>query len=107
MPVRVDRGVSRPTPIRITIDGVDFETYEGETIASALLIAGNLHCYTTPTGRPRTMFCNMGTCFECRVVVGQGEDQRWVLACNTPVEPDMCIATGTCFPGPMALDQHD
>jgi sarcosine oxidase subunit alpha len=107
MTKRIVKGVSRSAPLHVTVDGVEVETFEGETLASVLLLAGNLKCYTTPGGRPRTMFCNMGTCFECRVMIESGGTRRWVLACNTPVKAGMRVSTGTIFPGPMAADPDD
>ncbi len=94
MAKRCERNVRRGAPVAITLDGAAVTAFEGETIATVLLIEDRSACYRTRSDRPRMMFCNMGACFECRVRVKQGEEVRWVLACTTPVAPGMQVETG-------------
>ena len=93
MPKRCNKNVSRGSTVELVIDGQPVTAYQGETIASVLLLHYKTACYQTRRGRPRMMFCNMGACFECRVRISQAGRLRWVLACVTPVESQMKIDT--------------
>jgi len=97
---RIQAGVERQQPLWIEIDGVAVSVHPGETVATALLLAGREHCYTTREGKPRSLFCNMGSCFECLVditVAGQDRKPRWQRACMTLVSEGMCVRTGKCL----------
>lgn len=74
--VPVKAGVERGKPIHFLFDGEPIAAYEGETVAAALLAAGHRTLRTTPvTGTARGIFCGMGVCFDCLVVV-DGEPSR-------------------------------
>lgn len=94
MAKRYGKQVRRGPALELTVDGIAVVAYEGETVASVLLLEGKTATYRTRGNRPRMMFCNMGTCFECRVRVTQGGAAQWVLACMTPVQAHMQIETG-------------
>lgn len=97
---RIQTGVERQPPLQIEIDGVAVSVHPGETVATALLLAGREHCYTTRDGEPRSLFCNMGSCFECLVditVAGEDVKPRWQRACMTPVSEGMRVSTGKCL----------
>jgi predicted molibdopterin-dependent oxidoreductase YjgC len=94
MSTRYDTNVTRGSTVELTIDGLQVSAYEGETIAAVLLLANKTACYRTRKDSPRMMFCNMGTCFECRVRVTHGGGSRWMLACTTTVQAQMEIDTG-------------
>lgn len=85
---RIEHGVQRRAPVSITVDGEPVEAFPGESIASALLAAGRRIVRRTASGAPRGVFCNMGVCFECVVVV---DGSPGVRACQTPVRPGMVI----------------
>lgn len=87
-------GVRRGATLALTVDGLAVTAYEGETIATVLLLLDKTACYRTRSDRPRMMFCNMGACFECRVRVTRGDQVRWMLACTTEVAPGMQVDTG-------------
>jgi len=78
--------------VKIYFDNQQYEAFEGDTIASALLASGvrvlRLH---EDNGTPRGIYCNIGHCFECRVRVN---GKNTVRACLTPVENDMRIESG-------------
>ncbi len=93
MSIRSHNNVTRGAPVEISIDCQPVSAHEGETIAAVLLLQDKTSCYRTRGDRPRMMFCNMGTCFECRVRVTQSGVSRWVLACTTPVQSQMSIDT--------------
>ena len=76
-------------PITITFNGIQYQAYEGESIAAALL-ANNIRTlrYTEKLKKPRGIYCGIGHCYECRVTVN---GHRSVRACITPVENKMYI----------------
>jgi len=77
--------------VRFTFDGRSVEAGSGETIAVALLAAGQKALRTTSRrGEPRGVFCNMGVCFECLVEVDGRPNQR---ACQTVVRSGMSVCT--------------
>jgi predicted molibdopterin-dependent oxidoreductase YjgC len=87
---RIDDGVTRPEPVELLLDGRPIEAYPGESLATALLAAGQSTFRRTPSGAPRGPVCNMGVCFDCLVrVEGLGE----VRACMTRVTSGMVMTT--------------
>ena len=83
----------RPGPtIAISIDGRPATCREGETIAAALIGAGETAWRSTRhTGARRGLFCGIGVCFDCLVIVnGDGP----VRACLVTAQPGDQIATG-------------
>ncbi|WP_249872829.1 (2Fe-2S)-binding protein [Oceanobacillus saliphilus] len=75
--------------ICITYNGSDYQAYEGETIAAALL-ANHIRVlrYSEKGKKPRGIYCGIGHCYECRVTV---DDERSVRACVTVVQDKMKI----------------
>ncbi len=84
--------VERGQAIRITVDGLPVEAYEGETIAGALLASGRRAWRQTRHGKPRGLYCGIGLCFDCLVMVNGTANVR---ACLTPVAAGMVVETGT------------
>src|SRR3954465_3486729 len=82
---------SRPA-LTISIDGVAVQAREGDSVAAAMLAAGQTVSRTTPaSGAPRAPFCMMGACFECLVTIdGVGNRQGCMIA----VRDGMRIETG-------------
>lgn len=97
MSSRVQDKVTRGSSVELVIDGQTVTACKGETIAAVLLLQDKTVCYKTKGQKPRTMFCNMGTCFECRVLVQTAGAEQWVLACKTPITPNMVITTNINF----------
>lgn len=91
---RIDHNVTRGATISISVDGQVLTACAGETLATALLAARVDSFYRTQRGTPRLPFCNMGSCFECRVLVQNEEREYWQLACMTPVTDGMQVHTG-------------
>jgi predicted molibdopterin-dependent oxidoreductase YjgC len=88
---RVEAGVRRSRPVRLSVDGREIVAFAGETIATALLAAGVRAM--RETGRehaPRGLFCGMGVCFECLVSV---DGRPNVRACVTPLVEGMRVVT--------------
>ncbi|HYM90090.1 MAG TPA: (2Fe-2S)-binding protein [bacterium] len=83
--------VARGSRISIEVDGEPLEAYVGETLAAAMLAAGRrVFHHSLRTDSPRGMYCGMGVCFECLMVVN---GQPNVRACMTPVLPGMRAST--------------
>lgn len=78
--------------VTFTFNGEIYKGFEGDTIASALLVNGvrQLRVHEE-TGAPRAIYCNIGHCFECRVTVDQVQGIR---ACMTPVKENMIVESG-------------
>jgi hypothetical protein len=90
-PIRIAAGVARGAPFRFTVDGEPVEAYPGETVATALLAAGRrVLRRTARRGEPRGLFCAIGVCHDCRLVV-DGEPN--VRACLALARPGMVVAT--------------
>ena len=74
-----------------TLDGKKLEGCEGEPIAKALKNAGVMvHRYTRKEHRPRGIFCAIGRCTDCVMIVN---GQPNVRTCITPLEEGMKIET--------------
>lgn len=83
--------MDRPVTVRITVDGRQFEAVKGEMIAAALLANGiRIHRHTTKLHEPRGIFCGIGQCTDCVMVVNGRPNVR---TCVTPVEDGMVIET--------------
>ncbi|MEU7202082.1 FAD-dependent oxidoreductase [Streptomyces sp. NPDC045470] len=82
---------------RVTVDGAERWARTGQTAAAVLLAAGRASWRTTRGGRPRGVFCGIGVCHDCLVVVNGVPDVR---ACRRVVEAGDRIETqeGTPLP---------
>ena len=77
--------------IEFSVDGAALRAPEGQSIAAALIASGRVALRDSPGGSPRGLYCGIGVCQECRVVVaGEGV----VRACLTPVVAGMRVSTG-------------
>ena len=72
------------------VDGRVVRAPAGQSVAAALLEAGQTVLRDSPAGRPRGLYCGIGVCQECRVVV----DGVVVRSCVTPVSAGMRVTTG-------------
>lgn len=78
-------------PFEITFDGAPVTVHPGQTIGAALLAAGVRAWRTTRVeGRPRGLFCGIGVCYDCLVVVG---GQHSVRACQRSAAPGDVVST--------------
>jgi predicted molibdopterin-dependent oxidoreductase YjgC len=78
--------LERGPRVEIVLDGEPVEAYEGETLAAVLLAQGEIATRTTVEGEPRGIFCGMGVCYDCLVVVDGVPNTR---ACMTWVRDGM------------------
>ena len=77
--------------VSFTFDGKPMEGYEGEPIAAALLAAGvRIHRYTEKRKDPRGIFCAIGRCTDCVMVVDGQVNTR---TCITPLREGMKVET--------------
>ncbi len=73
------------------MDGNKIPAVEGETIAAALLAAGiRVNRYTQKRHEPRGLFCGIGQCTDCVMVVNGVPN---VKTCVTPVSEGMTVET--------------
>ncbi len=88
---RITAGVDRGRQLQIEVDGEPVDAYEGETIAAALIASGRRTLrHTAKNDAPRGIFCGMGVCFDCMMVVNGVPNVR---TCVTPVEAGMKVET--------------
>lgn len=77
--------------ISITIDGRKIKAREGEPIASALIASGSrVFRYTLKKDKPRGLFCAIGRCNDCLMIV---DGKANVRTCITPVRDGMIVET--------------
>jgi predicted molibdopterin-dependent oxidoreductase YjgC len=77
--------------VKIEVDGEVIEALQGETIASALIAQGRyVFRHTEKTGEPRGVFCAIGRCTDCLMIVDGIPNVR---TCVTPVKEGMKIET--------------
>ena len=81
-------GLARGPRLTLTLDGAPVTAYEGETVATVLLAEGRIAMRTTAGGEPRGVFCGMGVCFDCLVIVDGLPNTR---ACMTQVREGMDV----------------
>lgn len=78
----------RGPEVQFDFEGVRVTAHEGESLGAALLAAGIRTLRVSRRGEPRGLYCAIGQCLECRVVV-EGTGMR--RACLTPVEAGMVV----------------
>lgn len=77
--------------VKFLFDGKEIEGYEGEPIAAALKAAGVMvHRHTAKLNKPRGIFCAIGRCTDCVMVV---DGKPNVRTCVTPLEEGMNVQT--------------
>jgi len=77
--------------VTVFLDGRPVTVEKGQMIAAALLDKGiRINRYTRNNHAPRGIFCGIGQCTDCVMVVN---GQRNVRTCITPVEEGMVIET--------------
>lgn len=87
-------GRSQPAQ-SISFEGREIPIKEGATIAAALLAAGEPRLRETRDRDRRGVFCGMGVCGECLVVVDGQPGQR---ACMTPARAGMSVSRQPALP---------
>ncbi len=78
----------RGPEVEFSFEGTPVTAHAGESLGAALLAAGIRTLRVSRRGEPRGLYCAIGQCLECRVVV-EGAGMR--RACLTPVEAGMVV----------------
>lgn len=81
-------GLARGPSVSVQVDGRPVTAHVGETVATVLFAEGIVSTRVTTGGAPRGVFCGMGVCFDCLVVVDGVPNTR---ACMTWVREGMDI----------------
>ena len=92
---------------QISYSGREISVSPGDSVASALIAVGERWCRETDDGDRRGVFCGMGVCAECTVVI-DGTPGR--LACMTPVRDGMAVDVQPprpVLPAPTSSDTAD
>lgn len=77
--------------VKFTYDDKELEGYEGEPIAAALKAAGVMvHRYTAKGHKPRGIFCAIGRCTDCVMIV---DGKPNIRTCVTPLREGMQVRT--------------
>ena len=77
--------------VMFIFDDKEVEGYEGEPIAVALKAAGLMvHRYTQKEHKPRGIFCAIGRCTDCVMIVDGVPNVR---TCITPLKEGMTVKT--------------
>lgn len=77
--------------VLFTYDGKKMKGYEGEPIAAALRAAGVMaHRYTAKEHKARGIFCAIGRCTDCVMVV---DGKPNIRTCVTPLKAGMVVET--------------
>jgi len=79
--------------IRFAFDGREIDFAEGQTVGAALINAGVYSWRVTRRGGARRgLFCGIGVCYDCLVVVDGAPNQR---ACLVTARAGMAVTTQT------------
>jgi predicted molibdopterin-dependent oxidoreductase YjgC len=77
--------------VHFTYDGQPMRGVEGEPIAAALKAEGvMIHRFTRKRGEPRGIFCAIGRCTDCVMIV---DGKPNVRTCVTPLQEGMRVET--------------
>lgn len=87
-----NNGIRRGAEIEVTLNGKKIKAFEGETVATMMMAENMVAMRTTTEGQPRGIYCGMGVCFDCLVVVDDVTNTR---ACMTWLKSGMSIETQT------------
>jgi predicted molibdopterin-dependent oxidoreductase YjgC len=83
-------GQREGAPFHFGFDGREIEAWPGESVAAALLAAGETVLRREGERDARGLLCAIGVCWECRLTI-DGEANR--RACMTEAAPGMCVAS--------------
>jgi len=71
--------------VSFTFNGAVVKCEQGQSIAAAVINTGTLTLRTTRFGEePRSIFCGIGICFDCVVVIDGVANQRSCLIAANP-----------------------
>ena len=79
-----------PEKITIQVNRKEIEVRKGVSVASAIVLAGEVKFRTSVSGQPRAALCGMGICMECRVTI---DGRPHCRSCQIIARDGMMIAT--------------
>lgn len=83
--------IEKGREVKFTYNDMTINGYEGEPIAAALKASGvMIHRYTQKKHTPRGIFCAIGRCTDCVMVVDGVPNVR---TCITPLKEGMQVKT--------------
>ena len=83
----------RGEPLEMVVDGSPVAAFQGESVAAAILASGRRSLrLSARRGEPRGVFCGIGICYECLLVIDGIPNQR---ACMTPARHGLRAHTQT------------
>ena len=83
--------IEKKRPVTFYYNDTKLDGYEGEPIAVALRAAGVMvHRHTSKRGEPRGVFCAIGRCTDCVMVV---DGKLNIRTCITPLAAGMRVET--------------
>jgi D-hydroxyproline dehydrogenase subunit gamma len=89
MSLRLHADARRGPQITIFLNGRPLPAYAGESVAAALMAEGHVAFRRTARrGELRGLFCGMGICYDCLVVIDGQAGRR---ACMTEVHEGMTV----------------
>lgn len=77
-----------PSDFRFEFEGKQVTARPGQSVAAALLAAGERCLRIDETGNPKGAVCGIGVCWECRCSIDGVPDIR---ACMTPAKAGMIV----------------
>jgi hypothetical protein len=77
-----------PTTFQFTFEGKPVDAREGQSVAAALLAAGERCLRIDEAGNAKGAVCGIGFCWECRCSIDGVPDTR---ACVTEARPGMIV----------------
>ena len=85
------RRIAEAPEVTIRVDGQPLRAREGDSVATALLAAGQMALSRNArTGAPQGGWCMIGVCFGCLCEIDGRPGEQ---ACLTPVQPGMAVRT--------------
>ena len=69
LPLGPEAGVERGAELEVVLDGRPVKAFAGETVAAVLIADEGLRARQTLGGAARGIYCGMGVCFDCLVVI--------------------------------------
>ena len=83
------RNERRGEPFQISFEGREIPAWPGESVAAALIAAGEAVLRRSEAGDPRGLLCGIGVCWECRCTIDGTANTR---ACMVSAAPGMVVA---------------
>jgi predicted molibdopterin-dependent oxidoreductase YjgC len=87
-----DFGKTMSDAIQIYFDDKPIVTREGQSVAAALMAAGERCLRIDEAGNPKGVLCGIGVCWECRCSIDGATNTR---ACMTSVRSGMIVRRQT------------